>query len=246
MNRAIGGKPTEILVTTRNVEEKGADPTNRNRAAIYIVCLAMACLAAFASRSAVADTLVYAIAKVQAEDEGIKEKIKDAQDKASKAKVERDALVQDYQKIKSDFDAVEARYHDAVETFNQNCAGKPMSTPGCASLNNAANTEEAAARPRAEQLQQQGAQLATKVQGALSRAVLADTEVKKLINYESQLQAAIARMKVKLASQCTGVSAYSSLEDMKSKCGNVQFDGAPSDLPPCTTDRCLQYDSLAH
>jgi hypothetical protein len=205
-------------------------------------CLVIACLGAFAPQPAEADSLVYAIAKVQAEDEGVKDKIKDARDKVSKAKADGSALVQEYQQMKASFDAQEARYHSAVNTFNGNCAGKPMSTPGCDSLNRAANAEQAAA----EQLMHQATQVAEKVQAASNDIVLANAQVQKFVNYESQLQAAITRMKAKLAGQCSNVSAYSSLEEMKLKCGNVQFDGAPSDLPACTTERCLQYDSQRH
>ena len=43
---------------------------------------------------------------------------------------------------------------------------------------------------------------------------------------------------------CPGLSPRPSREEIKLKCGNVQFDGARLNLPPCQTTACIQFDSL--
>src|SRR5213078_3928071 len=88
---------------------EGADSMIRKK-----VIIGIACFGAYAFQSAAADAIVYAISKVQAEEDGTKQEIKDARGKASKAKAEHDALVQDLQKIKAEFDGLEVRYHNAV------------------------------------------------------------------------------------------------------------------------------------
>ena len=186
---------------------------------------------------------MYAIAKTQAEDDGMKQEIKDAQKKAVKAERARDSLIAQDQPLSEQYKTLYSRYSNAIDNFNASCRGRPNDTPGCQSLNDTANTEKTRDEPLLQKLEQKHQQLTVQLQDASNEAVLAKARVQKLVNYESQLQAAIARMKAQLTGHCSKVTAYSSMEEMKAKCGNVQFDAAASDLPTCTTDLCRQYDA---
>ncbi len=75
-----------------------------------------------------------------------------------------------------------------------------------------------------------------KVQEAKNEAVLARAAVQKLKNYKSWLDLAIVKMADDLQKQCGASGA--SPEEMKHRCGNVQFDGARLSLPPCEGDKC--------
>jgi cell division protein ZapA (FtsZ GTPase activity inhibitor) len=56
----------------------------------------------------------------------------------------------------------------------------------------------------------------------------------------------IAALTSRLSAMCTSIPTGSSIEEIKLKCGNVDFDGARSTLAPCDTDKCKEYDRLTH
>jgi hypothetical protein len=64
-------------------------------------------------------------------------------------------------------------------------------------------------------------------------------QVQKMENWKSQVVPGIRSLKQAIMSQCTSLLSASP-EELKLKCGNVQFDGSRSNLPPCPTDACLR------
>jgi hypothetical protein len=71
--------------------------------------------------------------------------------------------------------------------------------------------------------------------------VLAEARIRKLMNYQSWLVSAEARMLSLILNMCTKAEGFTSLEDLKTRCGNVQFDGAMQDalrLPLCESEVC--------
>ena len=216
------------------------------RVVFFKRCAWTTALLAFATEPAIAESLVYAIEKTQTEDTGVKQEIKDAQKAESEAEGNLDTLKEEKQQVKQRYEELYKSYSSSVNTFNEQCKGKPEETFGCASLKSAAIERKAADEPTLRKMTEDNTRLAEQIKTASNNAVMARARVQKLTNYESQLQAAIARMKVRLAGQCAKVTAHASLEEMKLKCGNVQFDAASPDLPECTTERCRQFDAMQH
>jgi Skp family chaperone for outer membrane proteins len=64
-------------------------------------------------------------------------------------------------------------------------------------------------------------------------------QVEKMENWKFQVVLGIRSLKQAIMSQCTSLLSASP-EELKLKCGNVQFDGSKSNLRPCTTDACLR------
>jgi HSP90 family molecular chaperone len=54
----------------------------------------------------------------------------------------------------------------------------------------------------------------------------------------NDLNRRIGALTAYLSKQCTSIPADASDEKVKHSCGNIQFDGARPDLPPCETDEC--------
>lgn len=196
---------------------------------------------AYEPASAGSVPLVYQIEKSEAEDVGVKEEIHNAQMMESETKANLDKLNGEKTKLKQKYDELYHTYRSTVDNFNGQCKGRPEETPGCASLKSAALERKSTDESKLREMAEENGRLANRLQAASTDGVMAHTRVQKLINYEAQLQAAIARMKSQIAHLCK--KAYSTREEMKARCGNVQFDGASSELPQCTTDLCRQYDA---
>jgi hypothetical protein len=76
------------------------------------------------------------------------------------------------------------------------------------------------------------------VQQIQNDRVLAEAEITKLRNYLSWLKAAEAKLRASFAKSCTDMPANATIEELKNRCGNVQFDFTSADLPECLTERC--------
>jgi chromosome segregation ATPase len=198
-----------------------------------------------AIRPALADeTNVYAIAKQQAEITGVDQEIGQTQEKISQLQTQSSAIDKEAYNISIESQHIKQQSHEHVASWNSACADRPVNTGNCAAQGAAVRAEVARVDATLPKMKQQFDNLHRKFQGIAQEIVLAQFRVQKLTNYKSQIEAAVARLKADLAGQCTGITPASSLEEMKNKCGNVQFDGTSATLPPCTTDRCREYDAM--
>jgi hypothetical protein len=68
--------------------------------------------------------------------------------------------------------------------------------------------------------------------------VLEKAGMTKLQNYLSWLRAS----EKALVKDCQNVPDNATIEELKHRCGNVQFDGARVDLPACETERCKDWN----
>lgn len=76
------------------------------------------------------------------------------------------------------------------------------------------------------------------VQQRKNALVLARARVTKLQNYLSWLTSADSKLSTALATSCENMPNDTTLEELKHRCGNVQFDSARVDLPACETEKC--------
>jgi peptidoglycan hydrolase CwlO-like protein len=60
----------------------------------------------------------------------------------------------------------------------------------------------------------------------------------------NDLNRRIAALTQYLSKRCTSIPANATDENVKHACGNIQFDGARPDLPPCETDECKAAEAL--
>lgn len=65
-------------------------------------------------------------------------------------------------------------------------------------------------------------------------------QIQKLRAWKSQVEPGIRALKTAIMSQCKRVLTSARPEELKLKCGNVQFDNANPNLPPCTTEACIK------
>ena len=71
--------------------------------------------------------------------------------------------------------------------------------------------------------------------------VLENAGITKLQNYLSWLTAS----EKALVKDCKNVPDNATIEELKHRCGNIQFDGARVDLPACETERCKDWNWAA-
>jgi chromosome segregation ATPase len=147
-----------------------------------------------------------------------------------------------------------ARQRAAVERYNANCAGKTLPRPAFERCNgektqldawkNRVDASKAKLDSQLRQLDQKRDNILARsrvLEGELSaiRARYAESE-KKLAQARERMAALTAR----LQAMCRSVPTSANLEEIKLKCGNVDFDGANPNLPPCDTERCREFDRL--
>lgn len=190
------------------------------------------------------DSLVYAIAKQEAEIVGVNQEIDQTKSSVSQLQAQKQRHAEEFNDIGTKYDALRQQFTQHAESYNSACAGRPANTGNCQSQRAAVQSEHDRLEPPLLQMEQRGTELSAAMREDSNNITLAQFKVQKLTNYKSQLEAAVARLKANLAGHCTGITATSSLEEMKNKCGNVQFDGTSTDLMSCTTDKCRQYDSM--
>jgi chromosome segregation ATPase len=147
-----------------------------------------------------------------------------------------------------------ARQRAAVDRYNANCAGKTLPRPAFERCNGEKG-QLAAWKGRVDaskaQLDGQKRQLDQKRDSILARARVLEGELGTIrTRYgESEKKFAQARQRIsaltaRLQSMCRSIPTSTNLEEIKLKCGNVQFDGANPNLPPCDTERCREFDRL--
>jgi DNA repair exonuclease SbcCD ATPase subunit len=147
-----------------------------------------------------------------------------------------------------------ARQRAAVERYNANCAGKTLPRPAFERCNGEkAQLDAWKARVDASKanLDGQQRQLNQRRDNILARAKVLEGELNTIRNryLESEKKLAQARQRIaaltaRLQGMCRSMPTSTSLEEIKLKCGNVDFDGANPNLPPCDTERCREFDRL--
>jgi hypothetical protein len=79
------------------------------------------------------------------------------------------------------------------------------------------------------------------VQETKNEITLADAKITKLRNYLSWLTDANNRISTTLHEDCAGLKSNVTIEELKHRCGNIQFDNANVKLPACTTEACASW-----
>jgi hypothetical protein len=80
------------------------------------------------------------------------------------------------------------------------------------------------------------------VQNADNEIVVVDARITKLKNYLSWLTDANNKIATTLQKDCAGLESNPTIEELKLRCGNIQFDNARVDLAPCITPRCQGWE----
>ena len=189
---------------------------------------------------------VYLIAKVQGE----KNEISNDIDQAS---AKRDALTAKETQAETERDDIDHKarlFNDSpksqqllkeIASYRATCEGRRLYGADIARCDNAI----ASIKPRTEEHNRIFTDLMSRynaknalVQQIKQDRVLADTEITKLQNYLSWLKAAEEKLYASLAKSCTDMPVNATIEELKNRCGNVQFDFANEHLPECGTERC--------
>jgi hypothetical protein len=80
------------------------------------------------------------------------------------------------------------------------------------------------------------------IQAITNEIVLVDARITKLQNYLSWLTDTNNKISTTLHQDCEGLDSNPTIEELKHRCGNIQFDNARVKLPPCDTDsRCQSW-----
>ena len=186
-----------------------------------------------------ADSVVFLIERTQTElGEGIKI-IEQTQHDVDKAKEQLKPLERIFDKNKTQHDAIRKQLEDDITLYNQTCEGRPVSYNHCGTRQNAMRLEKTRKEKDLAAMEQLAHKLNPTIIALNSRITLGEFAIRKQTSNDRDLQATIDTLKANLSKTCS----YTSPEAMKHNCGNIQFDGAPSALPPCTTPACLKWDA---
>ena len=142
------------------------------------------------------------------------------------------------------------KQHAAVAQHNAKCAGKTLPRPAydqCMGEDRELRAWKERVDTRKGKIDQEAAALDKKRDNIAARAKVLESELKRI--RESQQRLARARQRIatltgRLQAICSrGIPTNTSLEEIKVKCGNVQFDGAKN-YPPCDTEACKEFDRM--
>lgn len=227
-----------------------------------IACaLVLALLSSLTLDQALSQSAVYAVAKIKAEVSGIDDEIGAEEKKIKEQQGTGQALTAEMgkqfeaemAKYKQEKDKQWLPYQAIIEKYNSSCGGQLMPEAAVAQCNAEAERIKSEVSPVAEGFGRDVGAKAKEVEARLTReyagrvrelsnaTVLSQARIKKLTNYKSDLWQNLTKLEAFLKVQCPDIY---NLEEMKLKCGNVQFDGANAHLPECTTDRCREYDAM--
>lgn len=188
--------------------------------------------------SAHADSIVYVIAKLQAEIGGINGQISAERGKANRLTAEMTRRANEINAMKARHDEMQRQFAIHVEAYNRSCAGRPVNYDGCAGWRARMIAERQQTEPVVVGLERQANGIRQQYTRLSNDLVLTQTRIQKLANYNSQIAARVQGLKSSLASQCAGLNASAGIAEMNQKCGHLQFAGAQSDIPRCTTNEC--------
>jgi hypothetical protein len=134
----------------------------------------------------------------------------------------------------------EAANHDAA------CAGKvlqPAEYNRCQSWKNSIDSQIDQHNTKFAEFHRQYDAEQEEVNRKNSDLVLERAAITKLQNYLSWLTAVDGKLNLMLKQDCKGMSGDATPEEIKHRCGNIQFDAARVDLPACTTEQCVTWDN---
>ena len=142
-------------------------------------------------------------------------------------------------------DAIIADWTQKKAAFNSACTTHDMVIGGaewsnCQRWRQQAEQEHDAGQAEENQLAAQAHGLEVQYQQLQSDQTLTAAKMQKLRNYISQVQSGIRTLEVSVMGQCKNLLQTAGPEELKVKCGNVQFDGANGNLPLCKTEDCLR------
>ena len=225
---------------------------------LVLLCLSMLCpTAAFGDATTSLDQAMAAVNGAIASDKHkladltLQQKTNDAKvaglnQRAAQLKADQTSITNDLRQLKSDIDANEAeRQRYIASGCPPNGGSVDDSTyntcePWIERIN-AAITDHSnrysALTARATQYQSD--------RTTLNNDVLAQFGTKKRLSAQIEdLNAVISALEARRNFTCGGLKVKSSLEALKHSCGNVQFDGAARNLPPCTDEACKYFDRV--
>lgn len=114
----------------------------------------------------------------------------------------------------------------------------------CNELFRQINNKIAELKPRGERLLAQGRQNGIDREQLSNDTVAWARNRKRVTAVIEDLNARIKGLRDFLSSHCQSIPASATDEEIKDKCGNLQFDGAAPNLPPCQTAECKEYELL--
>jgi chromosome segregation ATPase len=150
----------------------------------------------------------------------------------------------------------EATKHQAASnTHNAGCGGS-LSNAAAARCNGEVeqlNAWSTRINGKKEDLDKRGRELDKARDSILARAKVLESELAQLearktesMQKLEQARKRISALTSRFGTLCAGIPTSSSMEEVKLKCGNVDFDGSRSTLPACDTEKCKEYDRLTH
>jgi len=134
-----------------------------------------------------------------------------------------------------------------MDNYRATCAGKMLygaDISRCAAALNSINPRLADHNAKMNSFRDQVNAAEGQVQETKNEIVLADAKITKLRNYLSWLTDADSRMSTTLHEECAGLKSNLTIEELKHRCGNIQFDNARVRLPACETVRVGQYTQI--
>jgi hypothetical protein len=196
-------------------------------------------------------SVVYVVAKVKDEKKKVTEEISQATINANtlaaaqpQAEQKRDDI--DHQARLFNDSAESQQLSNDVANYKATCEGKMLYGGDIGRCNSSA----ASITPRLAQHNEAFTNLRAQfdaqdalVQREKNDQVLANARITKLKNYLSWLTAADNKLSMVLAKSCNDING--TIEELKHRCGNVQFDAANADLPACDTERCEAWTIYA-
>jgi hypothetical protein len=198
------------------------------------------------------ETAVYAVAKVRQEQKRVVEDIAFAKSRVETLKQRRDDLDSATQEIDH-----QARIYDDspesvqgardAEDYKARCAGKQLygsDISRCESLYNSIAPRMAAHNQKMQEYFERVRAGQASVQQANNELVLAQARVQKLTIYLSWLTSTETTIDHALESACGAWAFGRSLEELKHRCGNIQFDGADLKLEPCNDELCVPINQF--
>lgn len=195
-----------------------------------------------------AESEVYTVKKVRDEEKKVTGEVSEAAAEATSAH----SLVDDAVAARDAVDHQARLFNDSAESqqltadkdaYNASCAGKMLygaDIGRCDSWKASVLARMQAHDRTFLAYKAQFDALDARVRLLRNNAVLADAKITKLKNYLSWLTATDDRLATSLSHDCKGASGKT-LEELKHRCGNIQFDGARADLPPCDTEMCRSF-----
>lgn len=162
------------------------------------------------------------------------------------------SLEKEFNEKKRVHDSIQQNFANRVEQWNRDCTGRMLygaEYQNCKSRQEQLMAFKHQNEPKlrqmeadAERMKADYASLQNQHRQHRNDLTLAQTRSQKLRNYLSQLEVRLNALDRAIRASCPSASAKASDEEIKLKCGNVQFDRAREDLPPCETDKCREWE----